>query len=151
MRAIFTNPIVIYPTIAWAFAQGIKLCIHYLRNHEMDWSLLIATGGMPSSHSAYVCSAATAIAFRDGLNSSIFALAVVFAAIVMADAAGLRRAAGNHATILNQIVEELFQGHPINEEKLKELLGHTPTQVVLGAILGVLCSMIGMQWIWSGL
>ena len=105
---------------------------------------------MPSSHSAYVCSAATAIAFRDGLNSSLFALAVVFAIIIMADAAGLRRAAGNHATVLNQIVEELFQGHPISEEKLKELLGHTPTQVFLGALLGVLCPLFGMLWFWDG-
>jgi acid phosphatase family membrane protein YuiD len=150
MIALLTNPILIYSAIAWACAQVIKITIHYLRTHEFDWHLLVATGGMPSSHSAYVCSAATAIAFRDGLNSSLFALSVVVSVIVMVDAAGLRRAAGNHATVLNQIIEELFQGHPISEEKLKELLGHTPTQVFLGAVLGILCSLIGMLWFWNG-
>jgi acid phosphatase family membrane protein YuiD len=150
MTALLTNPILIYSGIAWALAQMIKILIHYLRTHEIDWHLWVSTGGMPSSHSASVCSAATAIAFREGLNSSLFALSAVFAIITMVDAAGVRRAAGNHATILNQIIEELFQGHPISEEKLKELLGHTPTQVVLGGLLGVLCPLIGMLWIWNG-
>ncbi len=150
MKALFSNPIFVYSTIAWVLAQGTKVLIYYFKDKQWDWRWLSATGGMPSSHSAYVCAMATAIAFRDGLNSSLFAFALGFAIIVMTDAAGLRRAAGNHATILNQIVEELFQGHPINEEKLKELLGHTPTQVFLGALLGTLCSLIGMLWIWRG-
>jgi acid phosphatase family membrane protein YuiD len=150
MIALLTNPILIYSAIAFACAQVIKILIHYFRTHEVDWHLLVSTGGMPSSHAAYTCSAATAIAFRDGLNSSLFALAVVVAAIIMVDAAGLRRAAGDHATVLNQIIEELFQGHPISDEKLKELLGHTPTQVFLGALLGVLCPLIGMLWVWNG-
>ena len=150
MKALLTNPILIYSGVAWACAQGIKIFIHYLRTHELDWHLLVETGGMPSSHAAYVCSAATAIAFHDGLDSSLFAMAVVVSIIIMVDAAGLRRAAGNQATILNHIIEELFQGHPISEEKLKELLGHTPTQVFFGAILGVLCPLIGMLWIWDG-
>ena len=150
MSALLTNPILVYSAIAWACAQVIKTLIHLLRTHEFDWHLLFSTGGMPSSHAAYTCSAATAIAFRDGFNSSLFALAVAFAVIVMVDAAGLRRAAGTQATVLNQIVEELFQGHPISDEKLQELLGHTPTQVFLGALLGILCPLIGMLWFWGG-
>ena len=150
MIDLLTNPILIYSAFAFACAQVLKILIHYLRTHKIDWHLLISTGGMPSSHAAYVCSAATAVAFREGLNSSLFALSVVIAIIIMVDAAGLRRAAGNHATVLNQIIEELFQGHPISDEKLKELLGHTPTQVFLGALLGVLCSLIGMLWFWNG-
>lgn len=150
MSALLANPVLVYSAIAWACAQAIKILIHLLRTHELDWRLLFATGGMPSSHAAYACSTATAIAFRDGLNSSLFALAVALAVIVMVDAAGLRRAAGDQATVLNQIIEELFQGHPISDEKLKELLGHTPTQVVLGALLGVLCPLVGMLWFWNG-
>src|SRR5581483_3360867 len=92
----------------------------------------------PSSHSAAVSSLATAIAIADGLGSSIFALAAWFAVVTMYDAAGIRRAASIQARILNQIIEELFQGHPISEVKLRELLGHTPIEVFAGMFLGIL-------------
>lgn len=150
MRDLLTNPVLIYSAIAWAVAQGAKIVLYRIRKHTWDWRLLWATGGMPSSHSAYTCSLATTIALRDGVDSSLFALATGLAIIVMTDAAGVRRATGNHATILNHILEQLFQGQPISEEKLKELLGHTPTQVFIGALLGVLISMIGMLWVWNG-
>ncbi|MBN1935297.1 MAG: divergent PAP2 family protein [Anaerolineae bacterium] len=150
MRDLLTNPVLIYSGIAWAIAQGIKIVLYRIRKHTWDWRLLWATGGMPSSHSAYTCSLATAIALRDGVNSSLFALAAGLAIIVMTDAAGVRRATGNHATVLNHILEQLFQGQPISEEKLKELLGHTPTQVFLGALIGALVPLIGMLWVWNG-
>ena len=91
--------------------------------------LMTSAGGMPSSHSALVCAMAVAIAFREGLDSPLFALAAGVAGVVMYDAASIRRAAGHHASILNQIINELFQGHPISDKELQELLGHTPTQV----------------------
>jgi hypothetical protein len=97
---------------------------------------------MPSSHSALVCALATAIGIKEGLSSTLFALAFALAVIVMYDAAGVRRAAMMQARILNQIVDELFQGHPISETRLRELLGHTPFEVVVGAILGV----VGAWW-----
>lgn len=150
MRALLTNPILVYAAVAWTLAQGLKALIYLIRDHKLDWQLITATGGMPSSHAAFTCALATAIAFREGMNSSLFALAVGFAIVIMTDAAGLRRAAGHQATVLNQIIEELFQGHPISDERLKELLGHTPTQVFSGALLGVLCTLIGMLWVWSG-
>jgi acid phosphatase family membrane protein YuiD len=150
MIGLLHNPAVIYPIVAWWVAQGIKILIHYWRSHKFEPRLIAAPGGMPSSHSAFVCSIAVAIAMREGMNSSLFALSVGLAGVVMYDAAGVRRAAGRQATVLNQIVEELFQGHPISDRKLQELLGHTPTQVVVGATCGVLCTLVGMMWIWRG-
>ncbi len=98
---------------------------------------------MPSSHSAMVVSLATGIAIRDGSGSNLFALALALAVIVMYDAAGVRRAASIQARILNQIIDELFQGHPISETRLRELLGHTPIEVLAGAALGGIIS-----WWW---
>jgi len=98
---------------------------------------------MPSSHSALVAALATAVGLREGLNSSLFAISVILAMVVMYDAAGVRRAASAQARILNQILDELFQGHPIQEERLRELLGHTPIQVLVGAAMGVT-----ITWLW---
>jgi len=146
----FTNPVVVYPVVAWMVAQLIKILIHYWRERKLSLMLLLSAGGMPSAHSAFVCALVVAIALREGVDSSLFALALALASIVMYDAAGVRRAAGQQATVLNQILEELFQGHPICEEKLKELLGHTPTQVVVGATCGVSCTLVGMLLVWHG-
>jgi acid phosphatase family membrane protein YuiD len=105
--------------------------------------LLTSAGGMPSSHSALVCGLATAIAIKDGAESGTFALSFVLAMVVMYDAAGIRRWASIQARILNQIIDELFQGHPIGEVRLREILGHTPIQVAAGAALGIV-----MAWWW---
>ena len=151
MRSLFNNPALIYGVLTWFIAQGLKVLLLYVREHRVDLRLLTAAGGMPSSHSALVCSIAVAIAFREGLDSPLFALAAGVAGVVMYDAASIRRAAGHHASVLNQIIEELFQGHPISDKELKELLGHTPTQVVFGALLGILCTGLGMRFVWGGL
>ena len=149
MKDVLTNPALVYGALAWCLAQGLKILIEWRRNGNLDLSLATAAGGMPSSHSALVCAMAVAIAYREGVNSSLFALAAGIAGVVMYDATSIRRAAGHQATVLNQIIEELFQGHPISEEKLKELLGHTPTQVLFGALLGTICTLVGMQFIWG--
>jgi len=150
MNGALTNPVVVYPLFAWGLAQMLKIAIHYWRCHEFSPRLLISAGGMPSSHSAFVCALAVAVALREGMDSSLFALALGLAGIVMYDATGVRRAAGHQATVLNQIVEELFQGHPISDRKLTELLGHTPTQVVVGAICGGFLTLFGMMLVWHG-
>jgi acid phosphatase family membrane protein YuiD len=93
---------------------------------------------MPSSHAALVCALATGVALKHGLDSAAFAMCVALAMIVMYDATGVRQAAGKQAAIVNQIVDELFQGHPISEQRLKELLGHTRIQVIIGALMGIL-------------
>jgi uncharacterized protein len=124
-------------------AQSLKLLIEYLRSRKINFRVLLETGGMPSSHSSFVTALATCVGQTKGWNSSEFAIATVFAIIVMYDATGVRRAAGKQARILNKIVDELFQEHPVfNEKRLKELLGHTPIQVIGGCFLGILLAAL---------
>ncbi len=140
MAALLGNRVLQASVIAWASAQLLKFFIELLFKHRINFRALTTMGGMPSSHSAAVSSLATGIAIADGLGSSIFALALWFAAVTMYDAAGIRRAASIQAHILNQMIEELFQGHPISDVKLRELLGHTPIEVFAGMALGIIVS-----------
>ncbi len=123
--------------LAWLVTQTLKVIIHSARQRRLDLSIWVSAGGMPSSHSALVAALATAVGLRNGFASDIFAIALILAIVVMYDAAGVRRAASIQARILNQIIDELFQGHPISEERLRELLGHTPVQVFAGAAIGI--------------
>jgi acid phosphatase family membrane protein YuiD len=150
MEDLLSNAALVYGLLSWMLAQTIKVLLCCARGQRLSVRLLVSAGGMPSSHSALVCAITVAIALREGVGSPLFALAVGVAAVVMYDAAGVRRAAGRQAIVLNQIIEELFQGHPISDEKLKELLGHTPTQVFFGALLGGLVTWIGMRLVWGG-
>lgn len=138
MNELLANPVLIAATWAWALTQTIKFVLYTVRERRINLRYLTTMGGMPSSHSATVASLATAVGIRDGLRSTSFAIALAFAFVVMYDAAGVRRAAMAQAKILNQMIDELFQGHPISETRLRELLGHTPFEVVVGAILGVI-------------
>ncbi len=94
-------------------------------------------GGMPSAHAALVCGLATAVGLVDGVNSTLFAFTVIFAAVVMYDAAGLRQEISSQAVILNQMIRELFTGRPAFEQHLRELIGHTKVEVIVGAALGI--------------
>jgi acid phosphatase family membrane protein YuiD len=123
--------------VSWLAAQVLKVVIELIWRHKLNLRLLTSAGGMPSSHSASVCALATAVAIQTGTGSTLFVVSLLFAIIVMYDAAGVRRAASIQARILNQIIDELFQGHPISETRLRELIGHTPVEVVAGAALGV--------------
>lgn len=137
MADLFGNRVLQASVMAWAIAQISKFFIDLLWRRKINFRALTTMGGMPSSHSAAVSSLATGIAIVDGLGSTIFALALWFAAVTMYDAAGIRRSAMIQAKILNQMIDELFQGHPISEVKLRELLGHTPFEVFIGMLLGV--------------
>lgn len=143
LDALMANDALIAALLAWGLAQFLKVVTHRITTGRLDFRMWTSAGGMPSSHSAYVSGLATAVALLNGLQSSLFAATLVFASVVMYDATGVRQAASHQARILNQIVDELFAGHPISEEKLKELLGHTPIQVVAGALLGVV-----VAWWW---
>jgi uncharacterized protein len=123
--------------VAWAIAQVTKLVAHSYRQRRLDLRVLASMGGFPSSHSAMVMALTTAIGRIDGLSSPLFALALIFSLVVMYDAAGVRRAAGQQAAVLNRIVDDLFQGRGVVEERLRELLGHTPVEVLAGAAVGV--------------
>lgn len=140
---IFHNQILVISLLACFAAQGLKVIIELIRDREVNFRYLVSTGGMPSAHSALVGALAAGIGQSMGWSSPDFAIACLFAVIVMYDAAGVRQAAGKQAKLLNQITEELFQEeHNFNEEKLKELLGHTPFQVLVGLVLGIIISMV---------
>lgn len=150
MNQVLQNPALVYGLICWGMAQVLKVATSSIREHRLSWRMLFSAGGMPSSHTAIISSITVGIGIREGIDSPLFALAAGIAGVVMYDAAGVRRAAGHQAAVLNQIIDELFQGHPISEVRLRELLGHTPLQVLAGAILGVAVTLIGMNYIWSG-
>ena len=136
--SILNNQVLLVSLIACFLAQGLKVIIELIRNGKVNLRFLFTTGGMPSAHSALVGALATGTGLREGWSSPVFAIASLFAVIVMYDAAGVRQAAGKQARILNQILDELFSdGHQLNEERLKELLGHTPFQVLVGLALGI--------------
>ncbi|XP_024400518.1 uncharacterized protein [Physcomitrium patens] len=136
------NPTFMSGLVAWAFAQVLKVFTKYFVERRWDWKMLVGSGGMPSSHSALCVGLTTAVALCHGVGDSLFPVCLGFTLIVMYDAAGVRRHAGRQAEVLNMIVEDLFQGHPVSEKKLKELLGHTPLQVGAGATLGMICGYI---------
>ncbi|PIQ26006.1 divergent PAP2 family protein [bacterium (Candidatus Blackallbacteria) CG17_big_fil_post_rev_8_21_14_2_50_48_46] len=127
---------------AMLFAQFLKLFTSLLQNRKLNLMRFVESGGMPSSHTAFVVCLSCSIGIVDGWQSSTFAIAVTFALIVMYDATGVRRAAGLQARVLNQIIDELEKGHMIQDKRLKELLGHTPKEVLAGAVLGLLVAFV---------
>ena len=137
MSDLLANRVLMVPGAAWLVAQILKVLVSLFTEHRINLRLLVSAGGMPSSHSTLVAGLATAVAIQHGVGSSLFAIVLVFATIVMYDAAGVRRAVGIQAQLLNQMIEELFAGHPISETHLRELIGHTPFQVIMGAALGI--------------
>lgn len=141
---VFENRVLIVSLVAWAIAQILKVLVILLREHRLDLWRLVSAGGMPSSHSALVAALATSVAMADGVKSTTFALAVVFAAVVMYDAAGIRQAVSIQARILNRMIDEYFKHQRWNEERLRELLGHTRIEVVVGAALGILIALISV-------
>lgn len=141
MSSIFNNKCLWIPIITWFIVQTMKVIVEVSKEKKINIKRLWGSGGMPSSHSAFVCSLATAIGLTEGFDSAIFAISISFACVVMYDASGVRRAAGKQARILNQIIES--EGKNINvQEKLIELLGHTPLEVYVGATIGILLATI---------
>lgn len=143
MEQFLHNEILMTALLSWLVAQMIKVFTVLVRQRRLDFEVLFGSGGMPSSHSAMVTSVATAIGRYNGWNSHLFALAAVVALVVMYDAAGVRRAAGKQAKLLNQIVDDInHHRKEKTQEKLKELLGHTPVEVFAGALLGMAMALI---------
>lgn len=132
----------IIPFAVWFFIQLFKVIWDLVVTHKFDFKRILGAGGMPSSHSAVVCALATMIGKSQGINSEIFALSVIFAFVVMYDAAGIRRAAGKQAKLLNKLIETPGLSNVQVQEKLVEVLGHTPTQVLVGAIIGIIVGLI---------
>jgi uncharacterized protein len=140
--ALLSNKCLLAAGIGWTLAQVIKLPLEYLLHHEWNWHLLISAGGMPSSHSSLVTAVTVAVGLTQGFSSPLFALACVLSLIVIYDATGVRRHAGDHARVLNLMIDELLTGHPLAEKELKEVLGHTPREVVAGIALGIISGIV---------
>lgn len=137
---IFQNKILLISIFSCFLAQFIKIFTG--KEKRIDFKRIIISGGMPSSHSSFVTSLAVLVGFDRGFASTEFAITAVFAIIVMYDASGVRRAVGKQAEILNQIVDDFFHGKFDQHEKLKELVGHTPKEVLFGALLGILIGIL---------
>jgi acid phosphatase family membrane protein YuiD len=138
---LLANRVLVACLLAWAVAQASKLLIYLVRERQLNLRYLTAAGGMPSSHSSVVVALATRVGMDLGLSSPVFALALMFAAIVMYDAAGVRRAVSIQARLLNRMLEELVEAQHFNERRLRELIGHTPFEVFVGALVGALCAL----------
>lgn len=132
----------IVPFGTWFFIQLFKLIYDLVTTKKFNFKRILGAGGMPSSHSAVVVALCTMIGKNYGINSAIFGLSVVFAFVVMYDAAGVRRAAGKQAKLLNKIVQTPGLSNVEVTEKLQEVLGHTPTQVFVGAFIGLIVGLI---------
>jgi acid phosphatase family membrane protein YuiD len=141
MRDLLSNDALWLAIIASTLAQVLKIFTFWRQTGELNWTRMYETGGMPSSHSAMVGALVAAIGLEEGFGSPYFAIATILAMIVIYDSAGVRRAAGTHARVLNQIIAELLQGHPIQETRLKELLGHTRMEVTVGVLFGIALSV----------
>ena len=140
--ALFQNKYIYIPVSLWFLIQVFKVVYDLISTKKFNFKRILGAGGMPSSHSAVVTSLATLIGKNEGFNTPIFALSLIFAFVVMYDAAGVRRAAGKQAHLLNKIIET--PGLEIGEvqEKLVEVLGHTPIQVIVGAVIGIIAGIL---------
>lgn len=147
LKEFFNNQALIGALIGWTIAQIVKVPLEYLRTKRWNWVLLLRTGGMPSSHSALVTGVAHGIGLREGFDSAAFAIAATLAIIVIYDATGIRRQAGKHATLINAMIQDLASGHPLKQELLREVLGHTPLEALGGFLLGLACAQLTwMLW-----
>ena len=136
------NKFLVIPVFMWISIQTFKVLTDLVKTGKFNFKRILGAGGMPSSHSAVVTSVATLIGRYEGTDTPIFALSVIFACVVMYDAAGVRRAAGKQAKLLNKLVETKGLNGVQVQEKLVEVLGHTPLQVFVGAVLGIIAGLI---------
>ncbi|MCX6058039.1 MAG: divergent PAP2 family protein [Chloroflexi bacterium] len=143
--AIFDNKVLIAVLIGWLVAQALKIPTEYLRSRRWMWAMFFAAGGMPSSHTALLVSGTLAVGLYHGFDDPLFGIAVAITMIVAHDASGVRRQAGMHAERINLLFEELLKGHFWGEKELKQVIGHTPLEVIGGILLGLLVGFV--QWL----
>lgn len=145
---LLSNQVLVSAVVGWTVAQVLKTMIDFALNRSINWERMVGSGGMPSSHSATVCGLTTAAAIRYGVGSFEFAVCFVLSMVVMYDATGVRRETGKQAKLLNSILMEnpLKLNAEVLQEKLKEYVGHTPLQVVAGAILGIGLALVINQY-----
>ena len=139
------NVVLITALISWTIAQALKVLVDLFQSGKWNWALLFEAGGMPSSHSAMVSSAALSIGLFAGFDQPLFALAAILAMIVIYDATGIRYQAGKHAELLNRIMSDISKGKFAQQKRLQEVLGHTPGEALMGMILGLVVAE--MLWL----
>jgi len=138
----FQNKVIWVTILCWFIAQGSKIIIGIIQNRRFNFSWLLGTGGMPSSHSAAVASLAVCVGKEEGFASPFFAICFIFALVTMFDAQTWRRSIGVQASILNRMMDDLHEGRQIGEQRLKELVGHTPIEVFIGALIGIVVPLL---------
>jgi len=139
---ILHNRIFLITLAVWVLAQIVKVILGVIKEKRFNFLWFIGTGGMPSSHAAGASALATSVGLEYGFNSPLFAVAAAFAMVTMFDAQGVRRATGYQASILNKMMDDIYWKGQIEEQRLKELVGHTPIEVLAGFIFGVVCAMV---------
>lgn len=143
--AIINNKVLIITIWGWFIAQSIKVFIGVVTKKKFDFRWFVGTGGMPSAHASGASALAVATGMHFGFDSPLFALAVMFAFVTMFDAQGVRRSTGKQAEILNKVMDDIYWAGKIHEDRLKELIGHTPLQVIIGSILGITIGLFMSQ------
>lgn len=146
---LFANKILITAVFGWFIAQVLKVLLVLIQKKRIDWSRFVGSGGMPSSHTSFVISLTTAIGYTEGVSSSLFAISAVLSFVVMYDASGVRRATGTQAKVINRLVDSYEETEDVEifDEKLKELIGHSPLEVFAGAFLGLIIGIIFFEYI----
>ncbi len=142
--SIFQNKVFLATLVAWVSAQTIKIAINSVKEKRFNFRWLVSTGGMPSAHSAGVMSLATAVGIQEGFSSTVFIATLIFALVIAFDAQGVRRATGQQAEILNKILDDIYWRRKIQEDRLKELIGHTPFEVLVGSMVGIIIATLLM-------
>ncbi len=142
--SLFNNKILLISIVSWLVAQTLKVVHTLIVDKRFNVSRFVGSGGMPSSHSSFVMALTSATGLEHGWDSTIFAVALVFSLVVMYDAAGVRNAVGKQAIIINKIIADIHhkKEKKITEQRLKEFIGHTPIEVIIGAILGIIIANI---------
>lgn len=144
---ILQNEVLICSLVSWLIAQTLKIPTYMIVEKKFSWRRLFGSGGMPSSHTAFVVALTLMTGFIHGFATVEFAIAFTLAAIVMYDAMGVRRETGTQAQVINEILRKVFvNGKPISDDDLKELIGHTPLEVLGGAIVGILTTVAFLIW-----
>lgn len=141
----FQNKVFTSAFLGWMIAQVAKIIINSIKEKRFDFKWFVGTGGMPSAHASGVMALATAVGIQEGFNSTIFIVILIVALVIAFDAQGVRRATGKQAEILNRILDDIYWRRKMQEDRLKELIGHTPFEVIVGSLLGIVVAILVMK------
>lgn len=146
VQELLTNSCFLAGFTGWFVAQALKIPFGAIVSKKIEWRRFFAAGGMPSSHTAMVVSLTIMVAFTEGIGSPLFAACFAFGSIVMYDAAGVRRETGRQGKAINDILGSfIMEGRPISDAEMKEIVGHTPFEVFIGSLVGIVCALV---WVW---